>query len=104
MELADSQSARLDGDAALTMLCAALAGLGRTAEAIQTCEEALDRHRETGYRIREARTLCSLGDAYLGAGDPAAARRHWDEARRIYTDIQSAEVGQISPLRMESQT
>lgn len=91
VELAGRQSARLDGDAALTMLCAALAGLGRTAEAIRSCEEALRRHRETGYRIREARTLCSLGDAYLGAGDPVAARRHWDEARQVYLDIHSAE-------------
>ncbi|MQA80282.1 MAG: tetratricopeptide repeat protein [Streptosporangiales bacterium] len=93
---ARESSVRLAGDAALTVLTAALVGLGRAGEAIERGTEALRRHRETGYRLREARTLCSLGDACLAAGDSTAARGHWEQAHEVYTAIGTAEVAEAS--------
>lgn len=85
-------SLRLVEDPALTASTAALVGLGRSDDAVERGVEALRRHRETGYRLHEARTLCWLGDAYDSRGDRDLAVDCWERAREVYTAIGTAEV------------
>lgn len=79
-------------DGMLTVAAAALVALGRWDEAIAYGDRALARHRETGYRLREARTLCSLGDAYAGRGELGVARERWTAARELYAAMGTAEI------------
>lgn len=85
-------SMRLVQDPALTVSTAALVGLDRPDDAVERGVEALRRHRETGYRLHEARTLCWLGDAYGARGDRDLAVECWTRACGVYTEIGTAEV------------
>ena len=51
--------------------------------------------RETGERYREAVTLHSCGDAYLAAGDPAAAWQVWQQALAIFDELNHAHAEQV---------
>ncbi len=56
---------------------------GRYPQAIACYERALRRYRETGDVYYSAETLGNLGDTYLAAGQPRAARQHWEQAADI---------------------
>ncbi|MFC7403664.1 AfsR/SARP family transcriptional regulator [Georgenia alba] len=94
--LATDRGLWLGRDSALTAVTAALLSLGRAAEALETGSEALDRHRGTGYRLREARTACLLGDAHADQGDRRAAEQHWRDAYEVYAAIGTAEVDEAA--------
>lgn len=66
--LGEKHAMPLTRHAGLSALATVLVVLGRYDEAVARGTEALAAHRETGYRLREARTLCTLGDAVLAAG------------------------------------
>ncbi|MBM7785623.1 AfsR/SARP family transcriptional regulator [Tenggerimyces flavus] len=83
-------------DGLLTAASAALVELGRWDEAIGYGDRALARHRETGYRLGEARTLCALGDAHSGRGEPALAREWWTLARDVYAAMGTQEIAQAA--------
>ncbi|MQA81623.1 MAG: tetratricopeptide repeat protein [Streptosporangiales bacterium] len=91
LHLATRHALRLPYDDALTSRTATLVGLGRLDEAIEQGEEALGRHRQTGRRLLEARTLEHLGDAREASGDRAAADGLRAEARKVFEAIGAAE-------------
>ncbi|MEV0388945.1 tetratricopeptide repeat protein [Nonomuraea sp. NPDC050643] len=72
----------------------ALNGLGEAgrlgaayADAIEWHLAALDLAEEIGERDEQARAQRGLGHARHAAGDPAGARRHWERALAIYTEL-----------------
>lgn len=91
LRLATRHALRLPHDAALTSRTATLVGLARLDEAVEQGEEALGRHRQTGRRLQEARTLEHLADAREASGDRAEADGLRAEARAVYEAIGAAE-------------
>jgi DNA-binding SARP family transcriptional activator len=63
-------------------------------QAIACYERALVLTRD-GDRFNEADTLNSLGDVHLSAGDPAAARKAWNRALRIFDEIDHSDRDQV---------
>jgi len=61
--------------------------LGRHDEARDCYQQALDLVRDAGDRFAEAEILVHLGDTYAAAGDPVAARAAWDDALRIFVEL-----------------
>lgn len=61
---------------------------GATAHA----HEALELHRDTGYRLGIARTLAVLAEALERSGDPETAAAHRREANALFADIGTPEV------------
>jgi tetratricopeptide (TPR) repeat protein len=70
--------------------------LGRDTEALDSLRLALDSHRASGNRQRQAATLKSLGTAQGRAGLAAEARESWSRAAAIFEELgdsaQAAEV------------
>jgi DNA-binding SARP family transcriptional activator len=70
--------------------------LGRDTEALDSLKLALDSHRASGNRQRQAATLKSLGTAQSRAGLAAEARESWSRAAAIFEELgdsaQAAEV------------
>jgi tetratricopeptide (TPR) repeat protein len=70
--------------------------LGRDTEALDSLRLALDSHRASGNRQRQAATLKSLGTAQSRAGLAAEARESWSRAAVIFEELgdsaQAAEV------------
>jgi tetratricopeptide (TPR) repeat protein len=63
-------------------------------QAIACYERALHLTRD-GDRFNQADTLNNLGDIYLSAGDPAAARKAWSRALRIFDEIDHPDRDQV---------
>jgi tetratricopeptide (TPR) repeat protein len=63
-------------------------------QAIACYERALDLTWD-GDRFNKADTLNNLGDVHLSAGDPAAARRAWTQALRIFDEIDHPDRDQV---------
>ena len=89
--VAEPRSLQLSLAAASTVLTAAFVGLARAGEAVEHGEDALAMHRTSGYRLREARTLCHLGDAHRLAGEERRAVTRWQSASRAYAVVGTAE-------------
>ena len=81
---------------------ATLNDLGLTLRAAGRPAEALDRHRD-GLRIAEqasdryeqARALYGMADAHRDLGDPERARRHWQRALEIFTELGTPEADEV---------
>jgi len=71
---------------------------GDWAAAADHAEQAAAIHRETGARAQLVEALLQLGQAAAGAGDDAAARRHWRVGREIAGDLATAEALQLRAL------
>lgn len=69
----------------------ALLALGRVEEASASYEDARRRAEGTGDRSELARALTGLGDAGHGSGDDEDARRWWQQALRLYTELAMVE-------------
>lgn len=67
--------------------------LGERAKAEEYYETALARVVESGDRYEHAHTLVGL--AHLHADDPAVARRHWEAALALYTELDLPEATAI---------
>src|SRR5215469_12786497 len=63
-------------------------------QAIACYERAIDLLWD-GDRFNEADTLNNLGDVHLSAGDPAAARKAWSRALRIFDEIDHPDRDQV---------
>jgi DNA-binding SARP family transcriptional activator len=63
--------------------------------ALQHAKQACDLHRRTGHRLGQARALVVLGRA---SRQTDAARRYWQEAFALFTDIGSPEASQVRAL------
>jgi DNA-binding SARP family transcriptional activator len=61
--------------------------LGRDQEALEALRQALDSHRASGSRHRQAVTLRALGAAQAGNGLAAEARHSWTEAAAIFDEL-----------------
>jgi tetratricopeptide (TPR) repeat protein len=59
---------------------------GDAAAAVDTYRHALDRACTAPHRYEQARAHLGLGDCLAGS-DPVAAREHWQEAHRVFTEI-----------------
>jgi DNA-binding SARP family transcriptional activator len=61
--------------------------LGRDPEALEALRQALDSHRASGSRHRQAVTLRALGAAQARNGLAAEARHSWTEAAAIFDEL-----------------
>jgi DNA-binding SARP family transcriptional activator/tetratricopeptide (TPR) repeat protein len=69
--------------------------LGHYAQAVDCYESALALVREFDDRFRQAIVLDHLGDVHASAGDHEAARRRWQDALDIYTDLRHSEAAAV---------
>ncbi|MEV6368422.1 BTAD domain-containing putative transcriptional regulator [Micromonospora musae] len=61
--------------------------LGQHDRAVALYGQALARYRAVSSRYYETRTLTRLGELHLTAGDPALARRTWEQALAILDEL-----------------
>jgi tetratricopeptide (TPR) repeat protein len=81
---------------ALHILGRCYLSLLRDADALDCLEQALDRHRATGNRSRQAATLRSLGTAQSRVGLAAQARESWSQAAAIFEALgDSSEAAEV---------
>jgi DNA-binding winged helix-turn-helix (wHTH) protein/tetratricopeptide (TPR) repeat protein len=73
-----------------SMLGMVYASQGRYRKAMESSQAALEIARETQDRLFEATSLTHLADAVKALGDPVAARRHYTDARAVFTAIQDS--------------
>jgi DNA-binding SARP family transcriptional activator/tetratricopeptide (TPR) repeat protein len=73
-------------------------GLGATCHATGRFHEAISHHNsalrlaiDVGVRHEQARAISGLGDAHLALGDNATARRQWQEALSLYSELGAPE-------------
>jgi tetratricopeptide (TPR) repeat protein len=72
--------------------------MGRDTEALDSLRLALDSHRASGNRQRQAATLKSLGTAQSRAGLAAEARESWSRAAAIFEELgDSAQAAEVRP-------
>jgi tetratricopeptide (TPR) repeat protein len=69
--------------------------LGESAQAIACYQQSLDAFREYGDRFSEADTLSHLGDTHHAIGNPQAARRAWQAALSILSDLHHPDASQV---------
>jgi DNA-binding SARP family transcriptional activator len=72
---------------ALHILGRCYLSLGRDTDALDCLPQALDSHRASGNRQRQAATLRSLGTAQNRLGLAAEARTSWAQAAAIFTEL-----------------
>ncbi len=83
---------------ALNSLGETLLATGRAADASTPLAAALALAGQTGNRHQRARAHQGLGHARHDLGDPGQARRDWQEALALYTEIGASEAEQIRTL------
>ncbi|HEY8474284.1 MAG TPA: tetratricopeptide repeat protein [Natronosporangium sp.] len=98
LAIAEGHGFRLREGQALTVAAEVQLGLGDDQAATEYAARALDRHRQTGARLFEARTLAVLGQLAERAGDRAAAREHWRQAQALFAEIGAPAAELIAPL------
>ncbi len=69
--------------------------LGHSAQAIACLQESIDAFREHGDRFSEAETLTLLGDTRHATGNPQAARRDWEVALDILSEVHHPDASQV---------
>ncbi|MFC4564133.1 ATP-binding protein [Nocardiopsis mangrovi] len=69
--------------------------IGNHPTAIEYFELCLDTYRRIGHRPNEARTLASMGDTCMAAGDADGARASWVDAIAILDEIEPASADRI---------
>jgi tetratricopeptide (TPR) repeat protein len=80
---------------ALNVLGTILLDTGQPDGALIRHADALRLAAETGNRKLEADAHSGLGHAHQRVGDPATARRHWQQALSRYTELGSTEAAVI---------
>ena len=68
---------------------------GHSAQAIACLQESIDAFREHGDRFSEAETLTLLGDTRHATGNPQAARRDWEVALDILSEVRHPDASQV---------
>jgi tetratricopeptide (TPR) repeat protein len=68
---------------------------GDFGQAIAYYQRSLNFSREFADRFNEADSLNSIGDVHHSAGDPAAARKAWSQALRIFEEIDHPDRDQV---------
>jgi len=68
---------------------------------LEQARVALDGHRRSGRRLEEARTLLTLGRAYLARADEEAARECWSRAKSLLDGTSVPELAEARGLLTE---
>ncbi|RSN55141.1 hypothetical protein DMH01_32980 [Amycolatopsis sp. WAC 04182] len=87
IELAREIGSREGMLAANTDLAATLLATGRAADAVHCLRQSIESATASDSRYELARARSGLGDALFAAGDPVAARKHWQTAHSAYTEM-----------------
>ena len=78
--------------------CRRPAASAPTGQARAQHHDALTLARQTGARYEQARAHDGLARAYQATGDCSHARRHWQQALAVYTDMGVPEAGQVRAM------
>jgi tetratricopeptide (TPR) repeat protein len=80
---------------ALRSLAEALQGVGQAAAAHAELTAALQLAAETGNTYQQASVHRDLAESHHRAGEGEQARRHWEQALILYTQLSAAEADQV---------
>jgi DNA-binding SARP family transcriptional activator/tetratricopeptide (TPR) repeat protein len=103
LSLSREENYRMSETVALHNLGGTYRAIGRLDDADDCLRQALSLRQQTGDRHGEALTLCELGDLLQETDRLAEARRHWQLALTIVTDLDSPETADVR-RRLETGT